>query len=65
MSTSSHIQSSGLRRSAAAVTIVAAALTLAGQAPATSTKQSHHRTSHVRPMPGGGCSTGCRHLLLS
>ena len=63
MSTSSHIQSSGLRRSAAAVAIVAAALTLAGQAPAAS-KQIHHRTSHVRPMPAGGCVPSCKRLYL-
>jgi hypothetical protein len=65
MSTPSHIQSSGLRRSAAAVAIVAAALTLAGQVPAASSKNVRHGTSHVRPMPGGGCNAGCRPQLLT
>jgi hypothetical protein len=64
MSTSSHIHSGGLRRSAAAVAMVAAALTLVGQAPAASGKNDRHGTSHVRPMPGGGCAGGCRHLLM-
>jgi hypothetical protein len=65
MSTSSHIQRSGLRRSTvvAAIAATAIGLTAAGASAAANSTSGRHGPSIVRPMPGSGCTGGCRRLI--
>jgi len=58
MSNQTHVQRTGLRRSAVATAILAAAIGLsaAAQVAVASTHASH---SAWAPKPGGGCGGGC------
>ncbi|HST17511.1 MAG TPA: hypothetical protein VLK36_07560 [Gaiellaceae bacterium] len=59
MSSQTHVQRIGLRRSTVAAAIIAAAIGLAAASQGPVDQASHLAGAASSHMPGGGCNGGC------